>query len=94
MSQYLTDLITLWVVIDPVGTLPVFLAVTAGMSSAAPDRRLSGPRLRLSLFSCSSSLQAKYRFRRWTSISMHFRLPAVSCSSEIAVHSSETIQTL
>jgi multiple antibiotic resistance protein len=38
MSQYLTDLITLWVVIDPVGTLPVFLAVTAGMSATAARR--------------------------------------------------------
>ena len=29
--------ITLWVVIDPIGTIPVFIAVTAGMT--APDRR-------------------------------------------------------
>jgi len=27
--------ITLWVVIDPIGTIPVFIAVTAGMSTAA-----------------------------------------------------------
>jgi multiple antibiotic resistance protein len=38
MSQYFTDLITLWVVIDPIGTLPVFLAVTAGLSAAAAQR--------------------------------------------------------
>jgi multiple antibiotic resistance protein len=38
MSQYLTDLITLWVVIDPIGTLPVFLAVTAGMGAPAAHR--------------------------------------------------------
>jgi multiple antibiotic resistance protein len=38
MSQYFTDLITLWVVIDPIGTLPVFLAVTAGMSAVAARR--------------------------------------------------------
>jgi len=38
MSQYLTDLITLWVVIDPIGTLPVFLAVTAGMGAPAAQR--------------------------------------------------------
>jgi multiple antibiotic resistance protein len=38
MSQYLTDLITLWVVIDPIGTLPVFLAVTAGMGAPAARR--------------------------------------------------------
>ena len=31
----LQEFITLWVVIDPIGTLPVFLAVTAGMSPAA-----------------------------------------------------------
>lgn len=38
MTQYLTDLITLWVVIDPIGTLPVFLAITAGLSAAAARR--------------------------------------------------------
>jgi len=38
MSQYITDLITLWVVIDPIGTLPVFLAITAGMSAEAARR--------------------------------------------------------
>jgi multiple antibiotic resistance protein len=38
MNQYFTDLITLWVVIDPIGTLPVFLAVTAGMSADAARR--------------------------------------------------------
>ncbi|WP_246529128.1 MarC family protein [Microvirga zambiensis] len=39
MSQrYITELITLWVVIDPIGTLPVFLAVTAGMSAKAARR--------------------------------------------------------
>lgn len=34
----ITDLITIWVVIDPIGTLPVFLAVTAGMSATAARR--------------------------------------------------------
>lgn len=29
-----TDLTTLWVVIDPVGTLPIFLAATVGMTAA------------------------------------------------------------
>ena len=29
----LKEFITLWVVIDPIGTIPVFLAVTAGLSS-------------------------------------------------------------
>jgi len=33
-SQILQEFVTLWVVIDPIGTLPVFLAVTAGMSAA------------------------------------------------------------
>lgn len=33
-SRYLHELVTLWVVIDPIGTLPVFLAVTARMSAA------------------------------------------------------------
>jgi len=37
-QQDITDLITLWVVIDPVGTLPVFLAITAGTSAAAARR--------------------------------------------------------
>ncbi|WP_373356551.1 MarC family protein [Pseudoroseicyclus sp. CXY001] len=34
-SQILQEFITLWVVIDPIGTVPVFLAVTAGMSVSA-----------------------------------------------------------
>ena len=34
----LRDLITLWVVIDPIGTLPVFLAVTFGVTEAARRR--------------------------------------------------------
>ena len=35
VETILQEFITLWVVIDPIGTLPVFLAVTAGMSPAA-----------------------------------------------------------
>ncbi|MFK8252536.1 MarC family protein [Ancylobacter terrae] len=35
-SERISEFVTLWVVIDPLGTLPVFLAVTAGL--AAPDR--------------------------------------------------------
>ncbi|NIY72715.1 MarC family protein [Marivivens donghaensis] len=34
-AQILQEFITLWVVIDPIGTLPVFLAVTVGLSAAA-----------------------------------------------------------
>ncbi|NDV00471.1 MarC family protein [Pseudoroseicyclus tamaricis] len=34
-DQILQEFITLWVVIDPIGTVPVFLAVTAGMSAVA-----------------------------------------------------------
>ena len=30
-----TEIVKLWVVIDPIGTLPVFLAVTAGLSASA-----------------------------------------------------------
>lgn len=30
----LEEFVTLWVVIDPIGTVPVFIAVTAGMSAA------------------------------------------------------------
>jgi multiple antibiotic resistance protein len=33
----LESFVTLWVVVDPIGTIPVFIAVTAGM--AAKDRR-------------------------------------------------------
>lgn len=40
LSQVLQEFVTLWVVIDPIGTLPVFLAVTAGMSATA-SRRLA-----------------------------------------------------
>lgn len=31
----LDSFVTLWVVIDPIGTIPVFIAVTAGMATAA-----------------------------------------------------------
>ncbi len=37
MSHLFEDFITLWVVIDPIGTIPVFIAVTAGIEPA--DRR-------------------------------------------------------
>ena len=36
-SERISEFVTLWVVIDPLGTLPVFLAVTAGL--AASERR-------------------------------------------------------
>ncbi|MGZ9810054.1 MarC family protein [Pseudoroseicyclus sp. H15] len=35
LDQFLQEFITLWVVIDPIGTVPVFLAVTVGMTPAA-----------------------------------------------------------
>lgn len=38
MERWLTEFVKLWVVIDPIGTLPVFLAVTAGMGAAAARR--------------------------------------------------------
>jgi multiple antibiotic resistance protein len=38
MERLLTEFIKLWVVIDPIGTLPIFLAVTAGMSASAARR--------------------------------------------------------
>ncbi|WP_439496170.1 MarC family protein [Bosea sp. (in: a-proteobacteria)] len=38
MERFLTEFIKLWVVIDPIGTLPIFLAVTAGMSASAARR--------------------------------------------------------
>ena len=34
-DTFLQEFITLWVVIDPIGTLPVFLAVTAGLAPTA-----------------------------------------------------------
>ncbi|PYF09937.1 multiple antibiotic resistance protein [Rhodobacter viridis] len=33
-AQILQEFVTLWVVIDPIGTLPVFLAVTTGLTAA------------------------------------------------------------
>ncbi|TCK31199.1 multiple antibiotic resistance protein [Ancylobacter aquaticus] len=36
-AERIQEFVTLWVVIDPLGTLPVFLAVTAGLS--ATDRK-------------------------------------------------------
>jgi multiple antibiotic resistance protein len=38
VERWLTEFVKLWVVIDPIGTLPVFLAVTAGLSAAAARR--------------------------------------------------------
>lgn len=38
MDNLLEHFVTLWVVIDPIGTIPVFIAVTAGLG-AAPRRR-------------------------------------------------------
>jgi multiple antibiotic resistance protein len=38
MERWLTEFVKLWVVIDPIGTLPVFLAVTAGMATASARR--------------------------------------------------------
>ena len=32
--SFLENFVTLWVVIDPIGTVPVFIAVTAGMSAS------------------------------------------------------------
>lgn len=38
MDRLLTEFVKLWVVIDPIGTLPIFLAVTAGLSAADARR--------------------------------------------------------
>ncbi|SMO42407.1 MarC family protein [Ruegeria faecimaris] len=35
MNGLLEHFVTLWVVIDPIGTIPVFIAVTAGLGAAA-----------------------------------------------------------
>lgn len=35
MNSLLEHFVTLWVVIDPIGTIPVFIAVTAGIEAAA-----------------------------------------------------------
>ncbi|SLN10213.1 hypothetical protein PSA7680_00006 [Pseudoruegeria aquimaris] len=35
MQALIESFVTLWVVIDPIGTVPVFIAVTAGMATAA-----------------------------------------------------------
>lgn len=37
-SERLQEFVTLWVVIDPIGTLPIFLIVTAGLDAAARRR--------------------------------------------------------
>jgi multiple antibiotic resistance protein len=38
MDRLLTEVVTLWVVMDPIGTLPIFLAVTAGMNATKARR--------------------------------------------------------
>ncbi|GAB5436950.1 MarC family protein [Falsiruegeria mediterranea] len=35
MQEVIDSFVTLWVVIDPIGTVPVFIAVTAGLDAAA-----------------------------------------------------------
>ena len=35
MNNLLEHFVTLWVVIDPIGTIPVFIAVTAGLTAAS-----------------------------------------------------------
>lgn len=35
LNNLLEQFVTLWVVIDPIGTIPVFIAVTAGLEAAA-----------------------------------------------------------
>ncbi|WP_164658748.1 MarC family protein [Tropicibacter sp. Alg240-R139] len=35
MQDFIERFVTLWVVIDPIGTVPVFIAVTAGIDAAA-----------------------------------------------------------
>jgi multiple antibiotic resistance protein len=40
LQDRVSEFITLWVVIDPLGSLPIFLAVTAGLSE--PARRQTG----------------------------------------------------
>lgn len=38
MDNLLEHFVTLWVVIDPIGTIPVFIAVTAGLAASARRR--------------------------------------------------------
>lgn len=38
MDSLLEQFVTLWVVIDPIGTIPVFIAVTAGLEAGARRR--------------------------------------------------------
>ncbi|MDK3020368.1 MarC family protein [Pseudodonghicola sp. IC7] len=38
MHGFLEQFVTLWVVIDPIGTIPVFIAITAGLSAAQRPR--------------------------------------------------------
>ncbi|WP_209596212.1 MarC family protein [Ruegeria sp. HKCCSP351] len=38
MNNLLEHFVTLWVVIDPIGTIPVFIAVTAGLDAAGRRR--------------------------------------------------------
>ena len=38
-NLFVTQIVTLWVVLDPIGHLPLFLTATAGLS--APERRLA-----------------------------------------------------
>ncbi|MGB7390844.1 MarC family protein, partial [Marinomonas sp.] len=41
MEDWFKQFIILWSVIDPIGTVPVFLAVTAGLASPSLARKLA-----------------------------------------------------
>ena len=38
INTYISDFVTVWVVVDPIGTIPVFIALTASMSSGERRR--------------------------------------------------------
>ncbi len=49
IDTYVRDFVTVWVVVDPIGTIPVFIAMTAGLSSS--ERR--GVAIRAALFAAA-----------------------------------------
>ncbi len=53
MQQFIQNLVSLWAVIDPIGSIPVFIAATAGLS-AAVQRKIAFRAIIISFFLLSA----------------------------------------
>jgi multiple antibiotic resistance protein len=79
-NELLFDLITLWVTIDPIGTLPVFLGVTRNLSQA--ERRQAAIR---ASFIAAGILAAFLYFGQYLLEAMHISLISFQISGGIVL---------